>query len=304
MAEFSAIKAAAQGYNFVWQKRDYIARAAIPVVLVKIVSVMVLYALGFDVVMDVTAGADGRPTGVQFDSVQLLRQNLILLPAVAVQGLFFVGLVRFALYREPILTLGRVKADMGEDVAGFPRIVGTHNRIRGIRAAVALYLLVYVVQSGIVGGVLGFVDSAPVPQGVDGEAAATAASTAAQDISGATIIAMLAMVLAIIWLFRILWIFIPAAMDYPLKRYLKRIRGMQSSVSMVLTWLICFIPMSIMFAGVMQMVAGALPQGVASFAVQTVLHAIFEVIVQSIVVVAMTYGVVQMITLRVEVKKK
>jgi hypothetical protein len=45
-----------------------------------------------------------------------------------------------------------------------------------------------------------------------------------------------------VWAFRLMWLYIPAALSYPLRIFLREIRGFSTSIFMFGTWLICMLP--------------------------------------------------------------
>jgi len=45
-----------------------------------------------------------------------------------------------------------------------------------------------------------------------------------------------------LWAFRFVWLPIPAALDYSLKDFVKTMRGFKTSLILIATWMICFLP--------------------------------------------------------------
>lgn len=58
-----------------------------------------------------------------------------------------------------------------------------------------------------------------------------------------------------IWGFRLLWLYVPVAMGYPMRLFLQKFRGFGASFPMIGTWIICFAPIGVALVIVSQILA-------------------------------------------------
>ncbi len=262
MASFDFIEAAVKSYEFVWRERKYLARVAFPVIFVKIACLMAVVTFGLQ--------------------DMYLRQGLIMLPGYVVEALFMVGLIRYALYGENIFIWGRSFLSEQPPKSMIP-MVGSRGRVQSVQAGVALYLLAAVALLGFFGFVMDYVQTID-PRTIEN----SNPDKPPTFITGVFILSMFA---ASIWLFRLFWLYIPAAMGVPLSGFLRRIRGFSSSVYMIGAWLMCLLPPMVVFAFGFQVLSAVFTQGTYGFIIASaVFQSIFEVIVVSLQVMAMTHG--------------
>ena len=88
MASFDFVDVAAKAYEFMWKERSYIARVAVPVILVKLVCVITVYIFGYQ--------------------EKFLLSGIIMIPGFVLEAILAIGLIRYVLYREPIFIAGSV----------------------------------------------------------------------------------------------------------------------------------------------------------------------------------------------------
>ncbi|PCJ99118.1 MAG: hypothetical protein COA45_06665 [Zetaproteobacteria bacterium] len=278
MASFDFIDASARGYSFVWQERGYLARVAVPVLFVKIACLLAVFVLGLQ--------------------EQYARQGLVLLPAYIVEAVFVVGLIRYALYREAIFIWGKMVLVPPSDKEYEP-YQGRLSRKQCVQGGIVMYILLMVVVLGITAVVQ---DNANLmAANVPSETMSSSVSAMQEEgrglssfINAAVIFAMLA---AFTWLFRLLWLYIPIVMGCSPRVFLHRISGMQSSVFMIATSLLCLLPLMVFFMMGAQMFAGAFAEGSAGdILFQVILQSVMALIITCVQVVAMTYGFVEILS--------
>lgn len=73
--------------------------------------------------------------------------------------------------------------------------------------------------------------------------AADTASSAGTPQGAAALAGGLFLLAGAVWGFRLLWLFIPAALNYPLRAYLAGLGGFSTSLSLIGTWLVCVAPL-------------------------------------------------------------
>jgi len=262
MASFDFIDAASKGYEFVWDRRGYLTRLLIPVIFIKVVCLLCVFVL--------------------HAQDKFLLQGLILLPASFLEAVFITGLVRFMVFAEPIYVWGRSipLADKDQTCAKLP--INAPDRKRFMQVGIATYLLAKILATGFAGALL--------------DHAATLQNMPPPDIAPlnpvfATLL-FIGLGAGLIWLFRLGWFFIPASMGYPLRPFMKKIAGMRISFYLILTYLICLLPIMTVFAIILNILAGILSDGSAAFIIARALfEALTEMSMLSIQTVAITYGI-------------
>ena len=269
MASFDFIDAAAKGYEITWRDRAYLARVAVPVLFVKVACFLAIFVLGAQ--------------------EHFLRQGLISMPGFVVEAIFVAGLIRYVLYREPIFIWGRAVPMPETDDKPYP-YHGAMSRNRCIQAGIATYLLLKVILGGFSAVVLDNyspltpTDGAPT----EGEAEVSLLYSLIDSF------VMFGAIVLFVWSFRLLWIYIPISMGVSFSDYLKKMTGMKSSLYMMATWFICFLPLIILFVSVIQLFTGLMLEGSFTFIfVKAILEGLAEIILICVPVIAMTHGVAQ-----------
>lgn len=268
MASFDFIEASAKGYSFTWQERGYLARVALPVLFVKTVCLLGVFVLGLQ--------------------EQYVRQGLVLMPGHIVEAVFVVGLIRYALYREAMFIWGKSVPVPPTDEKYAP-YQGWLNRKQCVQGGIVMYVLLKVIIIGISAGIL---DNLVVPGGA---MPMPADEPVLPPLLGAVV--LFSLLIAFTWVFRLVWLYIPIVMGIPLREFLKRISGLQSSVYMIATWLICFLPLIVVLVVGIQIFSGLLTNGSAAYIlVRSMLEGAAELVIISVQVVAMTYGFTAMLS--------
>lgn len=277
MASFDFIEATSRGYEFSWYERSYLMRAAIPVIFAKLACVLV----------------------VRFMQVedQNLLSGLIFMPAYIVEALFMISLVRYVAFREPLFEFSRVmgvgnESDpvLDEKVKGAEiqkkQSVYAFSREKMFKAGVVMYLLIKVVQLGLVGIILDYSKtldpavSVPAPE---------------QNVVSAIIVMIFTG--SMLWALRLLWLYIPVALGHSVRGFMARIRGMMSSLSIFATWFVCYFPMGMLIYGIFMLSNFVLvPDSALQVLVHDIIRAFGETVVILVQVVAMTFGFIEVLT--------
>jgi hypothetical protein len=112
-----------------------------------------------------------------------------------------------------------------------------------------------------------------------------------------TFFAAVVFLAVVIWAFRFLWLYVPAALGYSVSGFLKRIRPYYFSLSMLATWLLCFLPLAVLFLMGSEIFSSLLNGADASapstaFTYASVcLQAVIEILMVMTASVAMAFGV-------------
>ena len=207
MANFDALKATGYGFRTIMAERKYLVRLAMIPVLMKVVLYSTVVALDW-----------------QSD---FIRQALVMLPSYFVEGWMLAHFVRLLLLdqRWPYRPVSQDQIDLQRMM----------ERARGVMAGALAFATIKFITAGITAGSyiayekMGLtpdVEITPDPR--------------------ASVVAFVFLILAI-WSFRFLWLYIPAAANAPVRTFLRPLRGMGASFSLIATWLICFLPIFVIF---------------------------------------------------------
>lgn len=270
MAKFDVLKAASKGYEFVWRNRIYLARVAFPVLFFQIFCLLMVFSLGLQ--------------------ENYLRQGLVMLPAMLVEAIFLMGLVRFYVYREPIHVWGK-KIEVPDIHHEFDRspmqYVGTLTPNNAIQVGVALYLLLKLGRFLLDSFVMNIVQEIDAKKVAGEQIPVPVASD---------FLVSIALLIFIVWLFRIFWMYIPMVIGFSLDFYLRKLKGFLSSICLFVAYLICSVPLSMLFFGFAEIMADSLKQFPAvNILLQSVLQGIGYLVMISVQTIALTYGIMDML---------
>ena len=214
-------------------------------------------------------------TFLSIDHEKFLLQGVLLAPAYFAEGWLMAHLVRLAFFGEreiiPLRLLSNSRA----------LVMAGGSRARGILAGAIIYLLIKL-------SVMGFWALMVASGGTDKPPEIDPAYTA--DVYLAAMI----MLIGMIWAFRFVWIYIPAALDFSVADFLKSIKGFRSSFSMIGVWILCYLPLALLLKMAMQTITAVFPEteGVDmhdySLAGTT---AIMETIIGIVATIAMTFAI-------------
>ncbi len=267
MAHFDFTNAAAKGYEFVWRERVYLFRVAVPVIFVKLASVLAIFY--FDLEADI------------------LRQDLLSLPVTLLEAILMVSLIRFYVFREPIFIWGgRVPApDIQSPIQ--PHLQSPVSRDYALKVGVGLYLLVCLFQS-VFGGVSAELGLIQLGNGEQAELPPP---------SPVLFLISLGVLGALFWCVRLMWVFVPETLGVPARGFLKHIHGFASSIPFILTALICYLPLMVLMYTLIHLITGALSEGSAlSIIIAATLISVGDLMMTAIQVIAMTCGVLEILS--------
>jgi hypothetical protein len=256
MAAFDFIESSAKGYRFLALNREAVLRLAAVPLILKLASFLGVAVLDMD--------------------DNFLRQGLLLLPSYFAEGWLIAQLIRMAVFNEswPIAITGNKTQDLA--------LVNT--RGRPILAAAVMYLLVKLALSVFSGLMMSAGAAQPAPP------------PAAADSSIMVLIAAAVGVAFLVWLFRFLWLYIPMALGLPLADFLIRIKAFMTSVYMLGTWLLCFVPPALMLVVAAWFFGYVFPVGAdgepteAYTYIMVAVQAVLEMVISMVSSVAMAFG--------------
>ncbi len=266
MASFDFVDAAAKAYEFTWRERKYIARAAAPVIFVKIACLLMIYVLG---VQD-----------------KFLLSGLINIPSLIIEAIFIIGLIRFVLFREPMFIWG--KPVPPPDNSQKPLLYSNlKSREIAIKAGIIMYLLIriiIIVLLGILIDLSQIIDQAP-----------NEPPPPPPNVISA--IVGLSILWIIVWGFRLAWLYIPIAMGYSFTKFLYIIKGFNSSLSIFAAWFLCYLPIVILIAGLLNFIDLLV---IEKSTLQTGLHELLKILGELILtilpVITLTYGFLEILS--------
>ncbi len=273
MASFDFVDAAAKSYEFVWRERSYLSRVAVPVLFVKFACVLMIFVSGLQ--------------------DQHLLGGLVAMPGYIVEAIFMIGVIRYVLYRESIFVWGRTIPAPDSDQKPLLHY-GPASRGQCLQAGFAMYLLIKVIQLAMAGTLL------DMTQGID---PATQPPPPQPHVGHA--IFFLSLMWLSVWTFRLLWLYVPVSMGYPFTKFLKKVQGFNISLSMLATWFICYMPLIILIAGVINIANLIIPNpGSAQILAHSFIEVIGDFLWTLVPMIAMTYGFVEVLSKKPEEPKK
>lgn len=255
MAQFDIIPAVSRAYKTSWAERHYLLRlAAIPFAIKLFCFVL---------------ASSFAPSGENY-----LRFMLIMVPGMLAEGWMLAHFTR-------LLALGhrwpfRASGDFDSDMA----VLAV--RARGILSGMIVYTLLNMaigLAMTIVGTSLG--DYMPDEGGTQPEIPPH--------------IAMMSffMLAFMFWGFRLLWLYIPFSLNVPPKTYMDAVRGVSTSLYLIATWLVCFLPVFLALHLVGQLLGGAahaaLGSGASTF-VLMVLTVVADTLKSILTTAGIAYG--------------
>ena len=147
------------------------------------------------------------------------------------------------------------------------------DRFRGVMGGMVTYVLTSFILAGLIYAFLSL-EAQIAPDG--------------EKVNVLVFGASLACVAFMVWAFRLYWAFVPAALNYPIRDYLRALGGMRTSFYMIGTWLICYLPLLFIFtllaASIVSMVGGMPPA-------LTFLFTLVQVIVATASTMVATVGI-------------
>lgn len=205
-----------------------------------------------------------------------LRQGLILLPYYAAQGWFLAVIVRMAIWGDHTVSLKATDHDPAPVEA-----------IRALRAGIGVFVLLKLFGAVVTGFAIshGLADTMQ-GQPVNAEGSLFALGAAAF------------LLVFTIWAFRLLWLYVPAALGYSMRGYLRAMKGMTSSFQLIALWLLCFVPLFVVMMMGLEFLNGLLPsvniaeeRGSFTSLLVSSITSIVEITVDAIAAIAVAFAV-------------
>lgn len=229
---FNIMDAAGYGFYRVWGERVYLLKLATIPLLIKfacMIAVMVLEIEG-----------------------NILRQGLILFPGVLAEGWVLAQFLRTLLKGERWPTI--LPADIDDKILDKLLM-----RARGIVAATLAYglisLALYMIRYLAFGLMLG--DFQATHDDVsDLLARPELGSQEKADMNPWMTFPLLLSVVGLLWGFRLLWVYIPLSILMPVDEYLRKIRGIMTSVKMIILYFCTMVPVMFVLIVISRLVFG------------------------------------------------
>lgn len=264
MAMFDIIEASGYGYRLAWQERHYLARLATIPALVKWICVFVILKAGWPV--------------YSFKSI------LLLLPCFFAEGWMYAHYTRliFLDQRWPFRPSGDAAADR-QDLM---------ERAHYLMAGTLTYVLFQVLMRGLFVFELALYSHA-----------AMMAQHQPPQMPMPVAIMFLTSAVFVLWFIRMIWFYIPASIGYSLRQCVRDLRGMMTSVLILLATLICSVPLWVVAQVIESSLgnydfshANTLPTTILIFV--SMLESVFDTAIGLILTGAMSYAFYEMISLR------
>lgn len=217
---FDIMDAAGYGYYRVWKERTYLLKLIAIPILIKFASMVAL--------------------AVMSEDSSLLRQGLVLLPSDFAKGWVVAQFLRTLLLNERWPT---ILNEMPDNTALARLLL----RARGIIAATLTFVLISMAGNLMLYFLLGSLPAETLhqmKQGTVQDLATLDQQTAGQDVSLNPLVYIPSVLglLASLWLFRLLWLYIPFSVLMPFKDYLSAVKGFMSSLRMLVLYFSCMAP--------------------------------------------------------------
>lgn len=239
MAEVDIVESAGAGYRLVWAERRYLVRLAAVPLFIKLVCQITTLFLGWE--------------------QQFLRQAIVMLPSFIADGWMLSHLVRliFRDQRWPFRATGDSVRDMQV----------LQDRAQGIMRGAMVFAVIHYLAAGVATLLYAGTRSEAMRGGAGGAAPLAALAEA------------LVLFLAVVWGFRFLWLFIPAALNFPLRRFLGGLRGFGSSWLMIGVWLMCFVPWYFVSRILLFAIGGLFGGGAAALVPAICVQVVFDTLI-------------------------
>ena len=103
--------------------------------------------------------------------------------------------------------------------------------------------------------------------------------------------------MAAVWCFRLLWLYIPITLGYTFKEYFRRLRGLLSSVFLMIVWLFSFLPLAFVMMIIMRLIDDIFPQGSAAFILASALfQSVGYTLLMTVQTIAITHAIEDMMS--------
>lgn len=211
------IDSAGYGYRKVWDERQYLLKIALIPFIIKFACTVLVFV--FD------------------QQTAFLRQGLMMVPALFAEGWVLAQFLRTIIMHErwpvsiPEKDMLKVESMMPDSMDILAPYL---ERARSIMASVISFVLL---------GMAGFVFFAVILSLVEMSGGVPHVDTGDNDaVKDIMFLPALLMIVASLWAFRFMWLFVPMVVLMPVTEFLKRLGGFMVSVRMFAVWLVCFTP--------------------------------------------------------------
>lgn len=219
MAQIDIVDPAAHAYRTLWRERGYILKLALVPLLVKLGCYIAVLSLGYQ--------------------TMYLRQTLIMIPSFFLEGWLVAQFLRTLLTGErwPVALSGDEEKDI-------PLMM---TRARAILGCILLYVLTKMAIGGVVALLTASGEAAEMP----------APEQPADPVSDMPLFVIAFVLLGIlIYLFRFLWLYVPAIVNQPIMSFIAHMNGFTTSLRMLGIWLLCAVPILMIDVGLSGLVLG------------------------------------------------
>ena len=261
MASYDATDSAMKGYALIWNERAYLLRLAFFPFFIKFVCAITVTMNGFD-----------------FD---FTKQALLMLPSYFADGWVMSHLVRLIYLdqRWPFRPVGNPQHDMAM----------LRDRAGGIMAGTVCFALIDFLKTGISGLVFNI---ATPPGTVPGQLPATPPAVPTEGPASIyTPLIGIAMIVLTIWVIRYLWLYIPAAAGFSGREYLRRVGGFMGSLRLLGIWMMCTIPLVVVYSILMPGYNPAQPMTPAIAIVMNIMHSAISMVTALITTAGVSYAI-------------
>lgn len=201
---FNVVHSALMGFKTVWEERAYLLKLALVPLLVKFACTMAVFTLDIPL--------------MSFQHV------LIMVPSYFVEGWFLAQFLRTILTGER-WPMKLPNPPQEKDIAFML------TRARGLLACLLAFTLIMMLHSGAAIILNDIKEAMP---------------TDPQDMPSGSSLLMLALAVALIfgtlWMFRIIWLYIPLVILAPVTSFLKDIKGVMTSIHLIALWVLSMVP--------------------------------------------------------------
>ncbi len=260
MASFDTISAAKNAYRESWAARDYLFR----LMLVPLALKLFCFTMG----ASFASGEDGN----------YLRFMLIMVPALIAEGWMLSHYVRYLVLGQtwPFRATGDLDADLAVLTV----------RARGILSGMIVFVLINMAL-GLLTAVISQLMMPYMPaEGVE-----------TPEVPAGIALLSVFLLIGIFWGFRLLWVYIPFALNIDFMTYMKKLRGFHTSILLIATWILCFLPFFLALQVIAGVIGGLLSSlfgsGVSSFIV-IIITVIVDTLKSLVATAGITMGLKEM----------
>jgi hypothetical protein len=237
------------GYRFLWREHAYLMRIAVAPVAIKIICLLILVGLGWE--------------------QNFIRSALVMLPSYFAEGWMLAHLIRLVFYdqRWPFQPTG----DQTRDT------MLLQDRIFGVTGGALFYVLIKFLLSGLLAFLArmqaAVIQTDPALRGEPSEIA---------------IIAALLILLATLWSFRLIFLYVPASAGISVRPLILQRRGLLVSIQLMGIWLVSFVPFAMLL---LLLTTGLVGEGQSVTMANRLLIVVIQAVCDTLISVVSTMGI-------------